>query len=504
MTLEDPDPERGGTVDQRERPQRFEARMSEHEAVMWNVEKDPWLNPSGAAVVLLDRPVDMARLRRKLRRACTRIPRLVERVVPGLGRLSAPGWVTDPEFDFDHHLRHLRLPEPGTERQLLDLVTRLYEDPFDRTRPLWLFVAIDGLEGGRAAVFSKIHHAVADGIGALRIAEAFQELERRDKPVPEVDLEGFVAQRFAEQSHRARQGGADLGDNLVGTAFHSVAQLLGRQGELLRRAAGEVALWPADPVRVGSLVGSTTRLVRTAGEALTGGDRSLGRGSPLWAGRSRHRHLEHVRVPLGRLKEAGRALGGSVNDAFMTGAVEAAVRYHADRDVTLDSLNVSFVVSTRTDVAVGGNAFTPVILRVPAGPMPIGERFGVIRDLVAAKRAEATATGGLGPLMALANLLPTSVVTRTARAQAARLDFATSNLRGARFPVYVSGAKVLATIPMGPVAGTACNITAMSYQDNLDIGVLSDPKAIGDAEALRRHLAGAYDDLIAAGAAVAS
>ena len=124
---------------------RFEQKMSDAEALMWNIEKDPWLNPSGAMISTLDRPLDVKQFKARIRSAVAEIPRLRERVVPGFGRLSPPTWATDPEFDFAYHVRHIALPVPGTERQLLDLATRLYEDPFDRTRPLWMFVCIDGL-----------------------------------------------------------------------------------------------------------------------------------------------------------------------------------------------------------------------------------------------------------------------------------------------------------------------------------------------------------------------
>ena len=158
---------------QREREQRFSDRMTDHEALMWNVEKDPWLNPSGASLTILDGKIDDAHFRRVLRNAAAKMPRLRERVVPGLGRLAPPAWVPDPEFDLDYHMRRIRLPKPGTERQLFDLAAKLYQEPLDRTRPLWRFVIIDGLKGGRSALWAIVHHAVADGIGQLRMAEMY-------------------------------------------------------------------------------------------------------------------------------------------------------------------------------------------------------------------------------------------------------------------------------------------------------------------------------------------
>ena len=136
-------------------------RMSEQEALMWNVEKDPWLNPSGGALTITDRPPDADLLRRIMRHAVSGIPRMYQRVVPGLARISTPAWIPDPEFDFDHHFRVVHLPRPGTERQMLDLAAQLYTEPLDRTRPLWRMVVIEGLASGQGATWTLIHHSFA-------------------------------------------------------------------------------------------------------------------------------------------------------------------------------------------------------------------------------------------------------------------------------------------------------------------------------------------------------
>ena len=160
-----------------ERELRFTDRMSDHEALMWSIEKDPWLNPNGASLTILDRPLDLDHFRATMRNAVVKMPRLYERVVPGLARLSPPAWAPDPEFDIDFHVRHVELPAPGSERELLDLAARLYQEPLDRTRPLWRFVVIDGVEGGRSALWAIMHHAISDGIGQLRMAELYQQLD---------------------------------------------------------------------------------------------------------------------------------------------------------------------------------------------------------------------------------------------------------------------------------------------------------------------------------------
>ena len=106
------------------REQRFQRRMSDAEALMWNVEKDPWLNPSGGSFSILDRMPDVEHLRAQLAVAIITVPRLMEHVIGGLGRYSPPTWRPDPEFDLDQHLRISALPAPGSMEQLLDTVTR--------------------------------------------------------------------------------------------------------------------------------------------------------------------------------------------------------------------------------------------------------------------------------------------------------------------------------------------------------------------------------------------
>jgi len=478
-----------------ERELRFEHRMSDSEALMWNIEKDPWLNPSGAAVTILDRPLDRDNFMQTMRAATAAMPRLFERAVPGIGRLATPVWVPDAEFDLDYHVRFVRLPKPGTERQLFDMAAELYQEPFDRTRPLWRNVIIEGLRGGKSAIYSIVHHAVADGIGQMRMAELSQQLARDDPPPDDVDLDAVIADAVA--AHAPRQIGGDLAENVFESTVGSVAHIARRQIGIARRLADEILTWPTDPDRAASTVEDLVNGVKaTVGVALGSGDEVRG-GSPLWANRSRRRHFEAVRVPLDDLKAASKRVDATINDLFVAAVVEGAVRYHSDRDVEVDAFNTSFVLSTRTDDAIGGNSFTPVPVQVAGEPMPLADRVAGISARLAAKREGMTGGAGLGALSGVAKLLPTSVVTRAARARAARFDFATSNLRGAWFPLYISGALVLDVLSMGPVAGTPCNATAMSYNGTFGVGLFIDPIAI-EAPADFRHAIGeSFDDIIA-------
>jgi hypothetical protein len=223
--------------------------------------------------------------------------------------------------------------------------------------------------------------------------------------------------------------------------------------------------------------------------------------SALWARRSRRRTLRTVDLELGAVHGAARAFGVSLNDLFVAAVAAAAGRYHRHAGLELERLTVSFIVSTREGAEVAGNAFSPIKACVPAGMQAdaVAPFVAAVGQELAARRAEAG--GGAGLLASLAgavNLLPTSVVTRLARTQAASVDLATSNVRAAPFPVHIAGARVLASYPIGPVAATAGNVTMMSYDGQIHLGLHLDPRAIEDPDRFRAEVEAAFAGFVAA------
>ncbi len=128
--------------------------------------------------------------------------------------------------------------------------------------------------------------------------------------------------------------------------------------------------------------------------------------------------------------------------------------------------------------------------------MTLAERFTEVHELVRAKRAEVHGAGPLAAMASVANMLPIPVMTSLARDQAGHIDFATSNLPGYRGETFVAGAKTLHSYPFGPVAGTAFNLTMMSTNDMLDLGINIDPAAVTEPELLASLLEAAYRDLL--------
>jgi WS/DGAT/MGAT family acyltransferase len=455
--------------------------MSDVEALMWNLEKDPALASTFANVTILDQPPDLERLRSTMDRAVKIVPRLRQRVVPALGRLAPPEWQDDPEFDLDYHIRRIALPAPADERTLFDLVAVLATAPHERTRPLWDFTIIEGLDGGRAALLQRFHHTITDGEGGVRMSAEFIDISRDEmsRPDPEAD----------ETRHDAESS------RLVSTIIETVQHNVRRQLGIARRAvtnAADLALHPNKvPVVGADLVDAARSLVRQA--SVTDHARS-----PLWTERSLRRRFEVLRIPLDDTKRAAKALGGSVNDIFVAGAAFAAGAYHRAKGVDVSELRITMPVSTRSDRSMGGNAFTPARLTVPVGGAGALAEFAAIRERLSATRHERALTFA-DALAGVINVLPTSVLVRIARQQIETVDFATSNVRGAPFDLYVAGAKILANYPMGPTGGTAFNLTVLSSGGWLDMGVNIDTAAIDDPGLLRQCLEDAYAELLGVG-----
>ena len=453
--------------------------MTDLEALMWNLDKDPHLTSAFTSVTVTDRLPDHERFRAKLIAAVDAIPRLRQRVVPAPGRLAPPVWEADPAFDIDYHLEATALAGPASMRDLLDLATRIHQAPFERSRPLWEFTIVGGLEGGQAAVIQKMHHTVTDGVGGIRLAERFIDLERDPadpgpppaEPEPPQAVSTNVFSRLADTAgHLARRSGSAA----VGAV----------------QAGAGVALHPTSWPSVGGDVVETARSVaRQVTEQGPG-------GSELWLPRTLRRRVEVLRVPFDEVKAAAHHHDASINDLFVTAAARGAGAYHAGFGVDVDELRMAMPVSTRTDATAAGNAFALTRTTVPVQvPDPVDHLRQVNEALEATKGERAFQL--LEQLAAAANVLPTSALVRLARGQTEAVDFTTSNVRGAPFPVYMAGAKVEANYPIGPLAGTAFNLTLLSYDGWLNMGLHVDSGAIEEPGALRDAIEGAFRELSA-------
>lgn len=452
----------------------YDDKMSDAEGLMWRLDKDPHLSSNIGTVTILDRAPDFDLFRRRLIGASLRMPRLRQCVRVAPANVAPPTWVTDSNFDIDHHVRRIALPKPGTERALFDLASLITAEPFDRTRPLWQFTVVEGLKGNRAAVVQKLHHTIADGESGVQLSLEYLDFERDAVPPPLPDLDEIDE---AQEAVDADNEAADVVRNVLAGALRLPLGVLSQVKDLL-----------ADPAQIPDATSSAADTVRGIVTQLGDTD---GARSPLWTERSTRRHFDTATAPFTETKSAAKALGGTLNTAFLTIATEAASRYHIEFGSPVEELRASMAISTRTESS-GANAFSLVRMLVPTGAIAIDDRFRAIQSATdTAVRASSSAS--LDKMATFASALPTSMITRLARQQAQTIDFATSNVKGSPVPMFMAGAQLLSNYPIGPLSGVAFNLTLLSYLGRLDMGLNSDSAAVEHPDALRRFISEAVD-----------
>ncbi|MCB1284384.1 MAG: WS/DGAT domain-containing protein [Microthrixaceae bacterium] len=453
-----------------------EHQMSDFEALMWNLEKDPRLSSNMGNLNIFDRCPDVDRLRATLERATVVFPRLRQRVAPVFGRLAPPRWELDPDFDIDHHFKVISLGGRGTRRDLDDYVARSIMTPFDRRRPLWEFVLIEGLRGGKAAMVQRLHHTITDGQGGLRLSLEFLDFER-DAP-----------QREPVEAPVVHHHDPSLVDSVTDAVGHVARRQLG----IVRRAASEAASGlrhsATHPASIADQASRTVEFIGSTMRQVNVGDHPL---SPLWVDRSLSRAFRRLDVRLERMRSAANRFEVSINDMFVAGALLGAADYHRSAGTPAERLRMAMPVSHRTDKSVGGNLFAPTQSTLPATVTTPAEAIAAVHEVLQRTKSE-SATAAMASFAGAINLLPTSVVTSMGFRIASTVDFVTSNLRAAPFDTFMAGALVESSYPVGPLAGSAFNLTTMSFRGVLDMGLFVDTAAVADVDLLAASLADAY------------
>ncbi len=221
---------------------------------MWAAEKDPSLRSDFLNLTLLDQVPDTDRLRAKVEQALVSLPRLTERVVSAPLRIAPPEWRADPTLDLDYHLRRVALPDAGSLRTLLDVAATLSSTPLDRSRPLWEFTLIEGLEDGRAALLQRVHHTVTDGVGGLKLSLSLVDFER--DPVPDVHdtVRALADEEQARQLHNMIEDPLDRDSPMtvlrdaLGFAWHRNLGIARRRGSQ-RALTSRCTRWPSPSAR---------------------------------------------------------------------------------------------------------------------------------------------------------------------------------------------------------------------------------------------------------------
>jgi WS/DGAT/MGAT family acyltransferase len=371
------------------------------------------------------------------------------------------GWVEEPDIDLEYHIRRSALPSPGDERELGILVSRLHGYRVDLHRPPWEVHFIEGLERGRFAWYSKIHHSLVDGYSAMRVMThaLSTDPDERDRPLF-FSIPPPGKPRPATGEAGAATGEAEHESGSRGIHF---PELLGAVREQYGASKAVV------------------RALLNIVQASRAGDHEL--VSPLEAPRcllnariSRSRRFATQALALDRLRALARTAGGTLNDVVLALSAASLRTYLLEQGALPVAPLVAMVpVAIRTkDELGGGNAVGAILATLATDVADPGERLA--RIVASTARAKAQLQGmSKAAILQYSALLTAPSMLQVLPGVAGHLrppfNIVISNVPGPDRPLYFRGARLEAWYPMSiPIHGQALNITCTSYAGQVCFG----------------------------------
>ena len=405
------------------------------------------------------------------------IPRYRQRVVFVPFGLAHPTWEDDPEFDVRRHIKQVTIDPPGTDDQLRDLSCELFAPQLDRSKPLWEMYVINGLEGDRSAILSKVHHCMVDGVSGIALLLAVVDISPEPAPPPEPD--GWQPKPLPDLATR------------MGDAFWDGTR---QQMEMWRDVWESVV----DPVRRLRETGDAIRALATATPWLT---RPAPRTS-FMCELSKQRHVAFSEVSFIEIREIRRALGGTVNDvvlAILTGALH---KYGAEHGGFGAEPRVMIPVNVRIEEEEGalGNRVSAMITPLPVHESDPAQRMKMIEERIGELKQE-NQGGTIERVLRMTSYAPAAVHAAVGMAPVANpmVNLICTNVPGPMIPLYAVGHLLLAHYPLVPLSldmGLGVGVT--SYNQKLYFGLMADPRAVPDLDVLKRCLDDSFLELRAA------
>lgn len=438
-------------------PETFFERLSALDATFLDVENPTAPMHVGAALLFDAKPLtlshgglDIARLTRYTKSAVDSIPRYRQRIewVPGF---SHPVWIDDDRFNMNFHLRHTRLPLPGDERSLKRLVGRLFSQHLDRSRPLWEFWVVEGVDDERFALIVKVHHCMVDGVAGVQLLEALLQITPNAKEREPLDWKPRPAP--------------------------SRLQLLRLEGK--HRINGLRKLTHFMP-RVRENFRGVTNVLRS-------GMKPAPRTPFTERDISPYRRFDWTSFRLDDVKAVKNALGGTINDVVVASTTAAVRRFLLRRNTDVDRMEgfrTLLPVNTRKMGGLSvGNHVAMLLADLPVSePDPVERLKKVIRITTALKK-ESNQTGGSELIEEVADLTTKRLVSELYRA-AMRLrtyNMVITNVPGPPMPLYMLGAQMKAIYPMVPLMQNQnLGIALFSYNGGLHWGFNADWESFPD------------------------
>ncbi|MGA9750106.1 MAG: wax ester/triacylglycerol synthase family O-acyltransferase [Nocardioides sp.] len=382
-------------------------------------------------------------------------------------------WTEDTQFDIEHHVRHSALPRPGRVRELLELCSRLHGTRLAPERPLWEATLIEGLRDGRMAMYTKMHHALVDGVSSMRLLQSVlsTDPDRRDMPPP------WAVRPASARAETARE-----------QVDHHLADL---PLSAFRGALGITADAAGIP---GALAKTLSRGVRNETSALS----FYAPRTILNKNITGSRRFAAQDWPVVRLRAVGKATGTTINDVVLAMVSGAMRRYLSDLDALPDATLVAMVpvglnsAQSQHASADGGNAVGAVMVKLGTDLADPADRLSAIHRSM---RDGKEALGTMTPLQILAmsaiGLAPAVLppLLRMSGFSRPPFNLIISNVPGPRVPHFFNGAELVGMYPLSiPIHGMALNITCTSYAGNMGFGLTGCRRTVPRLQLLLAHL----------------
>jgi len=408
----------------------------------------------------------MDEIQARIERRLSRLPQLKRRAhFPGPFQ-GRPVWVDDGAFMVDHHIRQGTVDPPGDEKELLAVAERILRGPLDPTHPPWELWLLTGLASAHIAILIKLHHAIADGLGAVAIMTTLFDLAP-DATDPEPALWTPTPLPSAR---------ALLSDNLAGT-FTAFARAL----SALRH-----------PRQIADLA---TYLRRTVAMSFRAPRTSFNR--PIPSGSSSGVRVLHI--DLEQARASAHAAGGKINDlvlALAAGGLRELLLGRGER-VSGERLYAMVLVTLRSaaDAHELGNQAGFVVIPLPVGEVEAASRLRLIAGATRHEKAEQRAAASQ---MVGAGSVASSRITPLIMSHQRMINLVATNVPGPSVPFYFLGARIVDAIPLlgGLLGGnvTIC-FCALSYAGRLNVTVIADARTIPDLDRVLRGMRCAWLDL---------
>ncbi len=404
--------------------------------------------------------------------------RQVVRAIPlSIGR---PHWIDDQHFNVDYHLRRTGLPASGGEGELRSLVGRVMSQQLDRSKPLWEMWAVEGLDDGRWALISKIHHCMVDGVAGTDLISVL------------LDADPATARPPAQEwTPRGAPGTTSL-------------------------LAGGIAENLLIPLQAARALPSPEEVFRRGREALQGllRMRDLARPTPqseLNGPLGPHRRWNWARAELSEIKEVRAVLGGTVNDvvlAAITGGFrELAISRGEPVEQPVRTM-IPVSVRSKSEHGLYDNRVSAMFAELPVGLEDPVERLHSIQEQMADLKQshEAVAAEVLTSLSGFAAPLLLALGERLAtRIPQHNINTVTTNVPGPQLPLYACGRRMLESFPYVPLGGhVRVGVAIFSYNGACTFGVTGDYDAAPDIDVLCHGIESSMQELLSSSRAMLS